>query len=112
MVKIVLGLVEKVLVNGKEVNAKVDTGACRSSICKSLYDELCLGPPAGVVKTKSANKTEVRPTTFVDLELKGKKLRVLLNVADRSRMKYSLLIGKDVLTKGFLVDPSIKISGL
>lgn len=112
MAKVVLGLVEKVLVNGREVDAKVDTGACRSSICKSLYDELGLGPLEGVVKTKSANKIETRPTAFVDIELKGKKLRVLLNVADRSKMKYSLLIGKDVLIKGFLVDPSVKSSDL
>jgi len=105
MEKIVVGLTEKVLINGREVTARIDTGAHRSSICKELYSKLDLGPFVGKVKTKSVNNVEVRPTVEAELEIKGKVVHTVFNVADRSNMKYQLLIGQDVLKKGFLVDP-------
>ncbi len=106
MDKIVVGLTEKVVINGKEVTARIDTGAHRSSICRELYSKLDLGPFVGRVKVKSVNNLEVRPTVQAELEIKGKKVLTVLNVADRSKMKYQLLIGQDVLKRGFLVDPS------
>lgn len=105
MNKIVVGLTEKVLINGKEVTARVDTGAHRSSICKELYSKLGLGPFIGKVKIKNVNNVEVRPTVEAELEIRGRKVFTVLNVADRSKMKYQLLIGQDVLKRGFLVDP-------
>lgn len=105
MEKVIVGLTEKVSINGKEIAARIDTGAQRSSICKDLYSKLGLGPFIGKVKVRSANKTQVRPTVEAEIEIKGRKVKTFLSVADRSRMKYSLLIGQDVLKKGFLVDP-------
>lgn len=105
MEKIVVGLTEKVVINGREVAARIDTGAHRSSICKELYSKLGLGPFVGKVKTKSVNNIEVRPTVEAEVEIQGKKVKTLFNVADRSKMKYPLLIGQDVLKRGFLVDP-------
>ncbi|MFH1332024.1 MAG: RimK/LysX family protein [archaeon] len=106
MDKIVVGLTEKVMIKGKEVVARIDTGADRSSICKELYSELGLGPFVGKVKTKSVNNVELRPTVEAEFEIRGKKIRTLFNIADRSKMRYQLLIGQDVLKRGFLVDPS------
>ncbi|MEM4244973.1 MAG: RimK/LysX family protein [Candidatus Nanoarchaeia archaeon] len=106
MDKIVVGLTEKVVINGREVIARIDTGAHRSSICKELYSKLNLGPFVGKIKIKNVNSVEVRPTVEAELEIQGKRIRTLFNVADRSKMKYPLLIGQDVLKRGFLVDPS------
>ncbi len=105
MDKIVVGLTEKVLINGKEVTARIDTGAQRSSICKELYTRLGLGPFIGTVKIKNVHSVEVRPTVQAEVEIQGKKVHTMFNVADRSKMRYQLLIGQDVLKKGFLVDP-------
>jgi hypothetical protein len=105
MEKIVVGLTEKVLINGKEVTARIDTGAQRSSICQELYSKLNLGPFMGSVKIKNVNSIEVRPTVQAELDIQGKKIHIIFNVADRSKMRYQLLIGQDVLKKGFLVDP-------
>ncbi len=105
MDKVVVGLIEKVVINGKEVTARIDTGAQRSSICKELYALLNLGPFIGKVKTKSVNTVEIRPTVEATIEIQGKVVKTMLNVTDRSKMKYQLLIGQDVLKKGFLVDP-------
>jgi hypothetical protein len=105
MDKIVVGLTEKVVINGKEVTARIDTGAHRSSICKELYSKLGLGPFVGRMKVKNVNSVDVRPTVEATVEIQGKAVTTVFNVADRSKMKYQLLIGQDVLKKGFLVDP-------
>lgn len=106
MDKIVVGLTERVVINGKEVNARIDTGAQKSSMCKELYSKLGLGPFVGKVRIKSVNNVEVRPTIEAEVEIQGKKVKTLFNVADRSKMKHQLLIGQDILKKGFLVDPA------
>ena len=100
-----VGLTEKGLINGKEDTARIDTGAQRSSICQELYSKLNLGPFIGSVKIKNVNSVEVRPTVQAEVDIRGKKVHTMFNVADRSKMKYQLLIGQDVLKKGFLVDP-------
>ncbi|MFH1211183.1 MAG: retroviral-like aspartic protease family protein [archaeon] len=105
MDKIVVGLTEKVLINGKEVTARIDTGAQRSCISKELYSKLNLGPFVGSVKIKNVHSVEVRPTVQAEVEIQGRRIHTMFNVADRSKMRYQLLIGQDILKKGFLVDP-------
>jgi len=43
---------------------------------------------------------------LVDLELAGIHTDVKFNVSDRTHMKYPILIGRNLLRKGFLVDCS------
>ena len=43
---------------------------------------------------------------MAEIEIKGKKFNVEFTVAKREHMNYSMLIGKDVLKKGFIIDPS------
>ncbi|MBI2507690.1 ATP-dependent zinc protease [Candidatus Woesearchaeota archaeon] len=102
----ILGLVEKVKIKGREILARVDTGARRCSIDKKLANELKLGPVIGNRKYRSAHGKSIRPVVIEEIELKGKKLIVKINLSDRREMKYNFLVGREALKKGFLIDPS------
>ena len=105
MEKIVVGLVERVKVQGKEVVARIDTGAQNNSISKTLAQELKLGPVVKTIMVKSSNGREIRPIVEAEVEIGGKKINTTLNISDRSHMKYQVLIGQKILKQGFLIDP-------
>ncbi len=108
--KAVLGLTEIVTLKGneeKEVLARIDTGATKSSMDLSLASELGLGPVVDSKLVKSAHGSKLRPVIEVDMEIKGEELEALFTLADREHMKFEVLIGQNVLKNGFLVDPSI-----
>ena len=106
--KIILGLTEDVIINGHVVKAKIDTGAKGNSISKELVQKLKLNPIEGKILIRSAAGQQLRSLVEGSLSLKGVDLKVRFNVTDRSQMRYKILIGVEVLRKGFLVDPSIK----
>ena len=109
--KTVVGLIEKVKLfssNGKNkiLIAKVDTGASRSSLDINLASELNLGPIIKSKIVKSAHGNRLRPIIEAELELSGKKIKSEFTLADRTHMKYRMLIGVNILKHDFLVDPS------
>jgi hypothetical protein len=110
--KAIIGLVEEVLIKGKEKGkkekllARIDTGATKSSIDSKLVYHLKLGPVISVKKINSAHGTSLRPIIETSIILKRRKIKSLFTVADRSHMKYKILIGRNVLRQGFLIDPS------
>ena len=104
--KHIVGLVEKVKIKGREITARIDTGARRCSIDKKLAKELKLGPVIGNHKYRSAHGRSIRPVVMEEIELNGKKLLVKINLSDRAYMKYDFLVGREALKKGFLIDPS------
>ncbi|MFH1591912.1 MAG: RimK/LysX family protein [Candidatus Woesearchaeota archaeon] len=106
MEKIVLGLIEKVRINGVELKAKIDTGADRSSICRSMVDELNLEPTGKKVKVRSSHGETKREVYSANLEIKGKILKTEFTIIDRNNLNYGILIGKNTLKHGFLIDPS------
>lgn len=106
----IIGLTEKVVLKSKnkttEVIAKVDTGAVKSSIDSKLASELKLGPIVGSRIIKNTHGSSVRVVIQINIVIAGEELKAKFTVADRKRMKYKLLIGRNVLKKlGFLVDP-------
>lgn len=107
MEKTVLGLIEKVKIEGKEVLAKIDTGAQINSIDIMLAQKLKLGPIVKTYKVKSSTGEDRRPAVRARLEIKGRKFNTIFTISDRKHMKYSVLIGRRILKKGFLVDVSI-----
>ncbi len=113
MEKIVLGLTEKIVVYGHDhphpSTAKIDTGATKSSIDLNLALNLKLGPVVESRVVKSAHGNKLRPVVDVDILLGGKKLRAKFTLADRSHMKYKVLIGVNILKSGFLIDPTMRI---
>jgi hypothetical protein len=108
--KITVGLTARVVLFGKkgkkEVIARIDTGATKSSIDKELAEELDLGPSLGHARVKSAHGTRYRPLLTADIMLAGELMHAEFNIAEREHMKYKILIGQNILKKGFLIDPS------
>jgi hypothetical protein len=113
--KKIVRLVARVLIAGpggeESVRAKVDTGADRTTVSNELARRLKLSPTGSKVTVKvSAGSQKVeRPLVDAVITLKGKTFRLKVGVADRSLMRYGVIIGRDILRSGdFLIDPSRK----
>ena len=109
--KIIVGLVEKVGLVGsngtsQEVEAKIDTGASKSSIDIKLASKLNLGPVIKSKMVKSAHGNKLRPVIETEIVLAGKKIKSEFTLADRTHMKYAVLIGVNTLKHDYLIDPS------
>jgi len=111
--KVVVGLVEEVKINSssgkfKKLLAKIDTGATKSSIDTRLAEQLELGPVTQSKMIKSAHGNRIRPVIDVEIEMEGKKIKEEFTIADRSHMSYPVLIGQNILVRGFIIDPCFK----
>jgi len=109
----IIGITEKVILYGpkgkKEVTAKIDTGASKSSIDEKLAEEIGMTDKVGIALVKTAHGNRRRPVIKEILKIKGRVMHVKFTVADRTQMKYRALIGMNVLKRGFLIDPSRKV---
>jgi len=110
-----LNPIEKVRIygfkNGKKrvIQARVDTGAKRSSIDRELAKELNLLNQDNIIHRKkyaykSASGRQVRPVVGLTMRVAKRKIRTGVSVANRSRLSTPLLIGRDDM-EGFLVKP-------
>lgn len=90
----------------KEIKAKLDTGAYRSSIDITLAKELNLPIDKERVFIKSASGQAYRPTAKLSFQLAGKKITSQVTVINRSHLKYPMIVGR-VDLKGFLIRPEI-----
>jgi hypothetical protein len=134
---IVLGRVENVVLQDSELKlkARIDSGAGVSSVHAEIL-EIVKANPAGAashdrivfrirdtsgrvvklereviewmkVKRKGVTGFIDRPVVLMDFCLGGKQIEARVNLANRSRFIYPLLIGRNVLKAGgFLIDPS------
>jgi hypothetical protein len=114
--KKIIRLVQRVTVAGpggeaEVVRAKVDTGADRTTVDGGLAAKLGLIPTGSkvTIKASAAGKRIERILVNADVTLAGKTFSLRVGVADRSQMRYSVIIGRDILRSGdFLIDPSRK----
>lgn len=105
----VLSVVEPIVIHHKDrmkvIKAKVDSGALRTSIDEKVVHELGLPHGNEQVLVTSASGQGYRPTVKFSYELGGKKIQSTATVADRSKLKYPMIVGRLDL-KGFLIDPN------
>jgi len=112
--KTIIGLLENVILildgnKRKKLVAKIDTGATKSSIDTGLASELGLGPVIKSRMIKSAHGSKLRPVIEATIEIAGKMIRSEFTLADRTHLKFSVLIGQNILKEGFLIDPSSQL---
>ena len=104
--KVVLKGVERVTLCGEEFLCRIDSGAMRSSVCESLVKKFKIGPVVKRVKIKSSNGEKWRDVVNLSIKLAGKDFSDTFSVADRRHMEFLVLIGRNILKRGFLIDIS------
>lgn len=120
--KVVIGAVEKVVIMpwSVELSARVDSGAARTSIdardLKIEGEEAVFSLPSqsggkrirlpvkGWKKVKSSHGATKRPLVEIDICIGQRRIPVTVSLVDRSQMNYPMIIGRDILAKGFVVD--------
>jgi RimK family alpha-L-glutamate ligase len=111
---VMLGYTNRVRVSGTEdvvsTVAKSDTGARRTSIDTELAGRVGAGPLVGTTEVRSTGRagTETRPLVDVDLRVDGHWRTVRASLTDRSDMRYSVLLGRDVL-EAYTLDISRRV---
>jgi hypothetical protein len=112
--------------NVNMIHARVDTGAATSSLgVKWVKEEegviSCLLPNKQVVTFDSFKKkiikssfghTEERYVVKILINVLGRKVRTNFTLADRSKMKFPILLGRKLLKGKFMVDVDLKNQSL
>jgi hypothetical protein len=104
--KDILGAVVPIIIKGKKVLAKVDTGADRSSISRKLAKKLGLPKEKRKVLVRSANGITRRSITKTQVIINNRTINATFTIAERKEMKYKILLGVNILKNKFLVDVS------
>lgn len=120
--KTTVGLVEDVILVpwGIRLPARIDTGAAMSSldarnmVVKGDLVEFALPEKYGGTKlslpiegwktVRSSEARERRPVVTIEFCLGSKLIRAQVNLNDRSGVKYPFLVGRNALTRDFVVD--------
>ena len=118
----VIGAVENIVLMPEKISlpARIDTGAATTSLdarelairdgmvefrIPDIYGGKQMQLPLkGWKQIKSSGAEQRRPVVEMGICIGDKHLRIDINLTDRSRVQYPLLIGRDVLEKGFIVD--------
>ena len=124
--KEILGEIDKFdlpLLNLQNIEARIDTGATSSSIhCiniekinnnmikfKLLGDKEFIKPISKIANVKNSNgKVQSRFFIKTTIKIYNKDYEIELSLNNRKNMKYPLLVGREVLNQGFIVDVSRK----
>jgi len=109
----VIGFIENVTCHSDNkssmhVQARIDSGATKSSIDINLAKKLGLGPVIGEKAIRNAHGRAVRQLIKVSIDIAGKTITEKFTLADRSGLRFPVLIGRNILKKGFLIDPEKK----
>lgn len=108
----VVGIIELVTVKGekgmKTVKAKLDTGTDRTCVDYGLAAEVGLGPLVDTIKVRSTsgNNPETHVLAEAEIIIHQHRFSFPVSLGDRSKMKYEVLIGRDLLERSiFFIDP-------
>lgn len=105
----ILHIIEKVTLYGpggkKTIEAKIDSGAFRTSIDSALVKSLQLPARKNKVFVQSGNGMQYRDTVKVSFKLRNKTIETIASHTDRSNLRFPMIVGRRDM-KGFLIDPS------
>ena len=121
-IRILIGAVEEVVLFpwGAKLPARIDTGAGMTSLdvrdltvrdkvaqfrLPEKYGNALISLP--VVRhcnVRSASSRGRRPVVEIELCVGSKRMRVHVNLNNRSQVEYPLIVGRNVLNHGFMVD--------
>ncbi len=108
----IVGIIELVTVKGKKgmktVKAKLDTGTDRTCVDYELAAKVGLGPLVDTIKVRSTsgNKPETHLLAEAEIVIHQQHFSLPVSLEDRSKMKYDVLIGRDLLERSiFLIAP-------
>jgi hypothetical protein len=120
--KTVIGAVEEVVLFpwGVKLPARIDTGAGMTSLdvrdltirnkvaqfrLPEKYGNTLISLPViRYCKVRSADSRGRRPVVEIELCVGSKRMRVRVNLNNRSHLEYPLILGRNVLNQGFVVD--------
>jgi len=120
--KTVIGSVEEVVLFpwGVKLPARIDTGTGMTSLDvrdltvknrvaqfrlpEKYGNNLISLPIIGYCKVRSADSRGRRPVVEIELCVGSKRMRVQVNLTNRSHLEYPLIVGRNVLNQGFIVD--------
>ncbi|MGE0793368.1 MAG: RimK/LysX family protein [Candidatus Woesearchaeota archaeon] len=107
-VQIIIGMIEpvKLKLDKKSIEflARIDTGATRSSIDRNIAEQLKLQKHEKEIVVKNSHGKSKRNMVNAKIILANKTFENKFTLADRSHMKFPILIGRDILEQGFLID--------
>jgi hypothetical protein len=119
---VTIGAVEDIILLpwGIKMPARVDTGAATTSLdtrdikIRDGFAEFNLPEPYGgqavrlpvkkMRSLRSSSGREQRPVVDLTICIGRQKMQVEVNLANRSWMEFPLLLGRNVIEKGFIVD--------
>lgn len=87
----------------KKVNDGLEAVLCTSKNGQSLHKVLFKKYESAIVKSANGSR-EARYKVPILVQLKGRKIRVRFTLSDRTDMKYSVLVGRNMLRGKFIVD--------
>lgn len=107
----IIGLTEDINFQDEQekrtVKARIDTGATMSSIDKKLASELGFKKKVREIKVRNSHGKSVRDIVLVKFVIDGVEMEEEFSLADRSHMRFRVLIGQNVLKIGnFLINPN------
>jgi hypothetical protein len=110
MAREIIGLVEDIEIMGRKrlkTRALFDTGAHRTSIDVRLAARAELGPivKTTLVKNPGRSREVRRPIVEATIKIKGKTFRTDANLQDRSHMAFPVIIGRNIISGNFAIDP-------
>lgn len=104
----VIGFTEIVTIEKNKYEARIDTGAKTSSIDKEIVEKLGLGPKVGQKTIRNAHGKTVRDVIKIDVKIQNRKLKnVKFTVANRKKLTYPVLVGRNIIKRGFIVNPEV-----
>lgn len=112
--RLVIGFLEWIHCKAKSgkdvvVKGRIDSGATKSSIDMELVKKLEWGPVVGEKKIRNAHGYSTRQIVDGHITIADKDVLEHFTIADRAHMRFPILIGRNVLRRGFLIDPNKKL---